>query len=67
MADVTYLEEQKAFSPEAIEGATGIPVSAVLASPQQAQIITTPEPLDEKQLSILDTYMKDLGYKRNTP
>jgi len=65
--DYTYLEVQPQFSPKAIEAGTGLGVtpSGVLASPRQAQIVTYPDPLDEKQLLILDQYFLDQGYVRN--
>jgi len=65
--DYTFLEVQKAFTPENITAATGLAVNGVLPSPQQAQIITVPNQLDEKELDQLKTYMADFGFVLNQP
>jgi len=65
--DYTFLEVQKAFTPEAIQAGTGLTINGVLPSPRQAQIITVPKQLDEKELDQLKTYMADFGYVLNQP
>lgn len=64
--DYTYLKKPKEFEPKVITDATGIEVTATLAIPQNAIVITTPNPIDEKQIQLLDIFMNDFGYERST-
>jgi len=69
MADYSYKKADPNLTVDAIEGATGVTIGGVLATPEAVVVVSTASPsaLGAADESRIDQYMLDLGFVRIFP